>query len=108
MRSDDTECEALRFLRLTLSIPPMHFKRHLGWTVAALVFAACVLPFLVYFTGLQVFGAYHGGGPLQFLASFYADLARLRPGAWLLLLGPVALVVTWRMLVAYAWPRPGG
>ena len=43
---------------------PMHFKRHVAWTVAALGFAALVLPFLVYFTGLQVFGPYRGGGPL--------------------------------------------
>jgi hypothetical protein len=98
----------LRFLRDTLSIAPMHFKRHVVWAVAALGFAAFVLPFLVYFTGLQVFGPYQGGGPVQFLADFYADLARLRPGAWLLLLGPVTLVIFWRVLVAYAWPRSGG
>jgi len=98
----------LRFLRDTLSIAPMHLKRHAAWTVAALAFAALVLPFLVYGTGLQVFGTYQGGGPLQFLGDFYADLGRLRPGAWLLLLGPVALVIVWRGLVAYAWPKSGG
>ena len=86
----------------------MRLKRHAAWTVAALAFAALLLPFLVYFTGLQVFGAYQGGGPLQFLGDFYADLARLRPGAWLLLLGPVTLVIVWRVLVAYAWPRSEG
>lgn len=83
----------------------MHLKRHAGWTIAALVLAALVLPFLVYYTGLQVFGAYQGGGPAQFLGAFYADLGRLRPGAWLLLLGPATLVIVWRVLVAYAWPR---
>jgi len=107
MTADDTQCRALRFARDALSIAPMHLKRHLAWTVAALVFAALVLPFLVYYTGLQVFGAYQGGGPMQFLGGFYADLGRLRPGAWLLLLGPVALVIVWRVLVAYAWPRSG-
>ena len=64
----------------------MHLRRHAGWTIAALVFAALVLPFLVYYTGLQVFGAYQGGGPVQFLGDFYADLGRLRPGAWLFFL----------------------
>jgi len=86
---------------------PMHFKRHVAWTVAALGFAALVLPFLVYFTGLQVFGPYRGGGPLQFLGDFYVDLGRLQPGAWLLLLGPVMLVAVWRMLVANGWPGTG-
>jgi len=108
MTADDTQWRTLRFLRDTRSIPPMHLKRHVAWTVAALVFAALVLPFLVHYTGLQVFGAYRGGGPTQFFADFYADLGRLRPGAWLLLLGPVALVIVWRVLVAYAWPRSGG
>lgn len=83
----------------------MHLKRHLAWAVAALAFAALVLPFLVYFTGLRVFGEYRGGGPMRFFGDFYADLGHLQPGAWLLLLGPVLLVVTWRVLVAHAWPR---
>lgn len=81
----------------------MHLKRHVAWTVAALLCAALVLPFLVYFTGLRVFGAYGGGGPQAFLADFYADLGRLQPAAWLLLLGPVILVLVWRLLLAYAW-----
>ncbi len=79
----------------------------MAWTVAALGFAALVLPFLVYFTGLRVFGAYHGGGPTRFLGDFYGDLAGLQPGAWLLLLGPVVLVAAWRVLVAGGWPRSG-
>jgi hypothetical protein len=41
------------------------------------------------------------------MGDFYADLGRLRPVAWTLLLGPVALVIFWRILVAYAWPRAG-
>jgi len=99
---------ALRFLRDALSIAPMHLKRHVAWVIAALVFAALVLPFLVYFTGLQTLGAYRGGGPIGFVADFYADLGHRQPGAWLLLLGPVALVIAWRMLVAYAWPKSEG
>ena len=84
----------------------MHLKRHAAWMAAALVFAAIVLPFLVYYTGVKTLGAYAGGGPLEFFFGFYADLARLRPGAWVLLLGPAALVLVWRVIVAYAWPRP--
>jgi hypothetical protein len=108
MTGDDTQCGALQFLRDTLSIAPMRLNRHTAWIVAALAFAALVLPFLVYVTGVQTLGAYAGGGPWQFLGDFYADLARLRPTAWVLLLGPAALVAAWRMLVAYAWPGSGG
>lgn len=98
----------MRFLRLTVSILQMQSKRHAAWIVAALAFAALVLPFLVYYTGLQTLGAYAGGGAAGFFGDFYADLGRLRPGAWLLLLGPPALVAAWRVLVAFAWPRSAG
>ena len=108
MAADDTQWRALRFVRVTLSIAPMPLKQHVAWIAAALAFAAFVLPFLVYYTGLQTFGAYASGGPMQFIADFYADLARLRLGSWLLLLGPATLVVVWRVLVAYAWPRSAG
>ena len=84
----------------------MRLRSHLAWIIAALLFGAAVLPLLVYYTGTTTLGPYSGGGPLQFLAAFYADVARLHSAAWLLLLGPAALVVVWRVLVAYAWPRP--
>lgn len=86
----------------------MQFKRHVAWVIAALVFAALLLPFLVYYTGLQTLGAYRGGGPFEFVADFYASLGQRQPGAWLLLLGPAMLAVIWRTLVALAWPRSGG
>jgi hypothetical protein len=86
----------------------MHFKSHAAWVVAAIVFAAFVLPFLVYYTGLLTFGPYARGGPWRFLGDFYADLLHLRAGAWLLLLGPALVVIGWRALVAIAWPRRDG
>lgn len=63
----------------------------------ALAFGAVVLPFLTYFTGTITLGPYADGGPLAFLADYYADLARLRGVAWALLLGPVALVGAWQL-----------
>jgi hypothetical protein len=104
MAPDDTQWRVLRFLRLTRSIAAMHLKRHVAWIVAALAFGAFALPFLVYYTGLAVIGPYAHGGPLQFLGDYLADVTRLRPGAWLLLLGPATLILVWRVLVAYAWP----
>ena len=85
----------------------MGLRRHLAWVAAALMFAAVVLPFLVYLTGESTLGEYAQGGAARFMGDFYADLGRLRPVAWTLLLGPVVLVTVWRMLVAYAWPRTG-
>lgn len=83
----------------------MRLHRNLLWPAAALLFAAAVLPFLVYYTGTQTLGPYSNGGPLRFVGDFYASLAHFRGAAWALLLGPAALVVFWRILVAYAWPR---
>jgi hypothetical protein len=83
----------------------MRLNRNLLWPAAALLFAAAVLPFLVYYTGTQTLGPYSNGGPLQFVGDFYASLAHLRGAAWTLLLGPAALVIFWRVLVALAWPR---
>ena len=108
MGPDHTENRALRFRRLTLSIVPMRMKRHLAWLAAALLFAAAVLPFLVYYTGTQTLGPYANGGPLQFVGDFYVSLAQMQSAAWTLLLGPVALVIVWRVLVAYAWPTKSG
>jgi hypothetical protein len=77
-------------------------KRLWPWTVAALAFSALVLPFLVHLTGTRTLGAYASGGALQFLADYYGSLVRFEPAAWILLLGPVILVLAWRGLVAYA------
>ena len=83
----------------------MRLNRNLLWPAAALLFAATVLPVLVYYTGTQTLGPYSKGGPLQFVGDFYVSLAHLRGAAWALLLGPAALVAFWRMLVVFAWPR---
>lgn len=86
-------------------MPQMKLRRHVVWLLAAILFAAVALPFLVYYTGVMTLGPYSGGGPLSFYGDFMADLARLRWSAWTLLLGPVALVLVWRLLAAYAWAR---
>lgn len=85
----------------------MSLKRHVAWLVVAAVFAIVALPVLVFYTGTTTLGPYVHGGLGAFLADYLADLARLSPGAWVLLLGPVALVAAWRAIVALAWPRAG-
>lgn len=81
----------------------MNVRRNAGWLVAALLFGALLLPFLVYYTGTMTLGPYSHGGALEFFGDFLASLARLRWSAWSLLLGPAALVLVWRLAAGYAW-----
>ena len=85
----------------------MSLKRHLAWVAAVAVIATVALPVAVFYTGTATLGPYARGGLGEFVADYIADLARLRTAAWLLLLGPVALVAAWRIIVALAWPRTG-
>ena len=101
MAPDDTEAEPLRSGRLALSIANHEpqgtpdvgrdgRRRRCRRTA-----------------GNATLGPYAGGGLGQFLIDYLADLARLRAGAWTLLLGPVVVVAAWRVIVALAWPgRP--
>jgi hypothetical protein len=66
--------------------------------LAALVFGLLGLPFLVHQTGLRLFGAYAGGGATTFFGDFLHGLVTLRWYTWLLALGPLAIVATWRGL----------
>jgi len=81
----------------------MNVRRNAGWLVAALLFGALLLPFLVYYTGTMTLGPYSHGGPLAFYADFLSSLARLHMSAWSLLLGPAALVLVCRLAAGYAW-----
>jgi hypothetical protein len=83
----------------------MSLRVHVTWVVAVAVVAAVALPVLVFYTGQATLGPYAGGGLGDFVADYFDDLAGLRAGAWTLLLGPVALVAAWRLIVAAAWPR---
>ena len=56
----------------------MNVRRNAGWLVAALLFGALLLPFLVYYTGTMTLGPYSHGGPLGFYGDFLASLARLQ------------------------------
>ena len=82
----------------------MSLRGHVTWIVAVAIVAAVALPVLVFYTGQATLGPYAGGGLGDFVADYLADLARLRAGAWTLLLGPVAMVAAWRVIVAIAWP----
>jgi hypothetical protein len=67
--------------------------------LAALLFGLLVLPFLVHLTGRTVLGAYSGGGAGAFFADYLHGLLTLRWYSWALALGPLLIVVFWRILV---------
>ncbi|MDH4166009.1 MAG: hypothetical protein OEY13_05375 [Gammaproteobacteria bacterium] len=68
------------------------------WLLAALVFGLLVLPLLVYVTGAYVLGRYAGGGVAAFFGGYLLGLVTLRWDSWVLALGPLVIVASWRML----------
>lgn len=82
----------------------MSLRGHVTWIVVVAIVAAVALPVLVFYTGQATLGPYAGGGLGAFVANYLSDLVQLRAGAWTLLLGPVALVAAWRVIVAILWP----
>lgn len=74
--------------------------------IAALAFGVLVLPFLVYLTGTYVFGSYASGGALGFFGDFARGLATARWHAWVIALGPVAILGVWWALLRLSTPPP--
>jgi hypothetical protein len=66
------------------------------WLLAALVFGVFVLPWIVYQTGVHVFGTYARGGATAFVGDFFRGLVAVRWFSWTLALGPFLLVGLWR------------
>jgi hypothetical protein len=77
----------------------LHPRRTAFWMLAALLFGLLVLPFLVHLTGHTVLGAYSGGGAGAFFADYLRGLLTLQWYSWAVALGPVLIVVFWRILV---------
>lgn len=77
----------------------LHPRRTSFWLVAALVFGLLVLPFLVHLTGRTVLGPYSGGGAGAFFGDYLHGLLTFHWYSWVLALGPLLIVVFWRILV---------
>lgn len=73
-------------------------RREKFWLLGALVFGLLVLPFLVHVTGAYVLGKYPGGGVAAFFGGYLLGLATLRGYSWVLALGPLVIVASWRIL----------
>jgi hypothetical protein len=83
--------------------------RHtLVWLLVAIAIGIAALPGLVYLTGVATLGPYSGGSFAAFYGAFLQDLVRLQTAAWVLAIGPAALLFALRLLAAYAWPRQDG
>ncbi len=94
---------ALRPVRLTLTIANvMNPRRDRSWLLAALLFGLVALPFLVHITGVYVLGKYAGGGAAEFFGSYLRDLVTLRWYSWVLALGPLVIVASWRIVGRWA------
>jgi len=77
----------------------LHPRRSAFWMLAALLFGLLVLPFLVHLTGRTLLGAYAGGGAGAFFADYLRDLLAFQWYSWVLALGPLLIVVFWRILL---------
>ena len=75
----------------------MNPRRDKFWLLAALAFGVLVLPFLVHLTGVYVLGKYANGGAAAFLGDYLRGIVTLRWYSWVLALGPLVIVASWRM-----------
>lgn len=76
----------------------LHPRRSAFWMLAALLFGLGVLPWFVHLTGRAVLGGYSGGGIGAFYRDYLAGLLTLQWYSWMLALGPLLIVVLWRIL----------
>ena len=73
-------------------------KRDAIWMILALAFGLFAVPPLVHLVGERTLGPYSDGTLGAFLADFYGDLFTLAPAPLVIALGPVAVVLAWRVL----------
>ena len=75
-------------------------RREAAWFAVGLALGFGALPWLLYQVGSRTLGPYEGGGAEALFQTLYGDFLRLRPAAWLLLLGPLLTIVALRVVVA--------
>lgn len=83
-----TRTRVLRFLR-----------REFLWLALGLAAGFLLLPWALYEVGSRLLGPYAGDGRLGLTRALMGDFLHLRPAAWLLLLGPLVLLWTLRVLL---------
>jgi len=84
----------------------MNPRRDKFWLLAALVCGVLVLPFLVHLTGVYVLGKYAAGGAAVFFGDYLRGLVTLRWYSWVLALGPLVIIASWRIALRGRLSRP--
>jgi hypothetical protein len=74
-------------------------RREALWLALGLGFGFIALPWLIYAAGSRLLGPFEGGSAAALTATLYGDFLRLRPAAWILLLGPLAMLFALRLCV---------
>lgn len=83
---------------------PHNWRREIAIGAAGLGFGLLVLPFAIYLVGQPIIGDYGGGGPMELAERIWMDALSLEASAWLLVLGPYAIVQLVRATVKL-WRR---
>jgi hypothetical protein len=85
----------------------VNWKRELTILLLLLGTGLLLLPIAVYFVGQKVIGEYAPGrDAIDLVAAVWADLAGMRPAAWLLTASPY-LVLQLLRLARHEWRRRG-
>lgn len=79
--------------------------KQISIAVAALVLGFAVLPILIYFAGSALLGPYEGASLGTSFRSIYRGLGDGSIAAWIVVLGPYALLLLFKALLA--WWRTG-
>ena len=81
------------------------WPRELLLTGIALTVGFVLMPFLIFFAGSALLGRYEGASVGRLFSSIYEGFRAGSPASWIVLLGPYALLLTFRAL--RLWWRAG-
>jgi hypothetical protein len=85
----------------------VRWKKELILAAVLIGFGLLVLPYMIYFVGLQIVGTYEGeGGALGLMLAIWAALGRGAWAAWMLVLSPYLVVQLLRVTIKIARWRP--
>jgi hypothetical protein len=89
----------MRFAHI-LKGPPQagSWRRELVLTVIALIVGFVLMPILIFFAGSALLGRYEGASVGRLFSSIYEGFRAGSPASWIVLLGPYALLLTFRAL----------
>jgi hypothetical protein len=72
-------------------------RRELLWMLIALPVGVLLLPPLIWFVGVHVFGAYAGGSTRDLVDHFFRGLGQGQQAFWIVALGPYVVLIALRL-----------